>query len=547
MTAVAYTQGRRVSSLVSIQRAMTDLRADYNAAKSSRFRRRRTGLPSMGSGADYHIRSDSEYLKIIENARDFDRNDVVVGQAVTRLVDNLLQTGFRLDIDTGNDALDDALTDRWNAWASNPSECDAAREHTFASLTNIAVRAMIVDGDHVGLGTRPGSLQLVESHRVRTPTNTKQNVVLGVLLNDLREHLQYWVTRDDIDPMAAVRKVGDVVQYPVRDENGLRVLFHLYDPRRVSQTRGVSALAPVFDAAGMHDDIQFSQLVKQQVSACFAFIEKQTDAAVGAGGAGATPILGSRTTETRSDGTEATIESIGPGMRVRVPRGVDVQMESPSIPNAEFFTHTTLILQFIAINLNLPVQVLLLDPSKSNFSGWRGAMDQARMSWRAMQHRIIERWHAPIFQWKVAQWLAEDAQLAALASQSGVNPTKHTWNPPRWPYIEPVKDQTARAMDCASPVNSLRRVAGDHGNDFYDVTNERIADVAYAVKEAKKAAAAINKDFPDDDAPVTWRELWNPPVNTDIAVRAEVKADTGNSDQSTDTTSQQEASNDASN
>ena len=70
------------------------LRSDYNAAKTSRWRRRRSGTLSVGSHADWHYRVETDYLKIMEQARDMDRNDMICGQTVNRAVDNEIGCGM---------------------------------------------------------------------------------------------------------------------------------------------------------------------------------------------------------------------------------------------------------------------------------------------------------------------------------------------------------------------------------------------------------------------------------------------------------------------
>ncbi len=78
----------------NLPEAHEQLRQDYAAAKMNRFRRLRTGmLTTIGSGADYHYRIQSDYLRMMEYARDMDRNDAVIGQGIDRAVDNSIQGG----------------------------------------------------------------------------------------------------------------------------------------------------------------------------------------------------------------------------------------------------------------------------------------------------------------------------------------------------------------------------------------------------------------------------------------------------------------------
>ena len=115
----------------NLAESFAELRADYSAAKQSRFRRRRTGLNPLGSGADYHYRSEGDYLRIMEYARDMDRNDCIVGQTVDRAVGNEIQDGFCQTPQTGDRQIDRDLSARWDAWAADADQCDLAGEKTF--------------------------------------------------------------------------------------------------------------------------------------------------------------------------------------------------------------------------------------------------------------------------------------------------------------------------------------------------------------------------------------------------------------------------------
>lgn len=494
--------------------AYEELRNDYNAAKSSRYRRSRAGVGTSGRNADYHYRSDADYLRIMELSRDFMRNDLVVGQGVRRLVHNVVRDGFALDPQTGNTTLNAWIAARWSAWCQDPEQCDVAREHNFHDQEKQVLQSTIVDGDILPLLTNTGAIQLVEAHRCRTPNNTKKNVVHGVLLDDNRVRQEYWLTKDDIDPTAALARVADVQAYPARDADGNRVVLHCYRPDRVSQTRGVSAMAPITDAIGMHDDIQFAQLVKQQVASCFAFI-RQRDASLAL--PGSDQQFGEQSTTSLADGSTRTLEGIAPGMQINGMPGETFTTFSPNIPNPEFFTHATLVLTFLAVNLNLPLCVLLLDPSKTNFSGWRGAIDQARLSFQDLQRWLIGCFHTPVYRWKLRQWLAEDpAGPLARAAARGTNVFQHRWTPPSWDYIEPLKDASADLLQVRNALISQRRRCARRGIDWDDLSTEIVEDNVLLVTKAHKAAEKLNGKFPGLN--VSWRELAMLPTPDGVQV-----------------------------
>lgn len=495
----------------SIQGLYDGLRSDYAAAKASRFRRRRTGVASGGSGADYHYRSEADYLRLMEQARDMDRNDAAVGPVINQAVNCTLQCGFTHEPRTGDRKVDEDLYYRWQGWAEDPEQCDIQGEHTFDVLTGLAYRDSLVAGDDIGLMTNVGAIQLTEGHRIRTPSGTKRNVVHGVLLDEHRRRLQYWVTNDDIDPSRPVRRVNEITAYDTRDAEGHRQIAHLYNPKRVTQTRGVTALAPIFDCLGMFEDINFAKLVQAQVVSCIAFFRTRTEQ-----GQPGDMQLGEQTEEQRADGSVRVVEGMAPGLEITGAPGETLHGFSPNVPNAEFFQHVKLILTLVSVNLGLPLFTVLLDASDTNFSGWRGAYDQAKMGWRRNQQALISRWYQPIYRWKVRQWMAEDAALRSAAQRSDIDIFGHKWTPPGWPYIEPLKDSSADLLRVRNGLISPRRLHAERGRDWEEVADEIVADNAYAIVRAKRKAERINKKYPTD--PVHWRELLSLPTPDGVQI-----------------------------
>lgn len=475
--------------------------ADYEAAKSNKFRRRRTGLSSMGSGADWHLRSNADFYRIMEYARDMDRNEALIGQMVDRAVSNTIQEGIKLDPNTGDKKLDALLLEMWQEWANDPDECDIAGELDFNAMESLILRQALVDGDIVALPLKTGSLEIIEAHRIRTPQSMKNKAVLGVLLNDTRRRLQYWIAKNDISISQPLAKVSEIHRIPVRDSGGNRQIFHIYLQKRASQTRGVSAFAAIFNEITMHGDIQYAQLIKSQVAASFVIIHQRPLGAYQAGGG----TIGEKTNETLPDGETRTIQGIGPGLEITGAEGEELKGFSPNVPNQEYFQHSKLILQIIGANLGLPLGLVLLDASDTNFSGWRGAIDQARLGFRRNQKWMISRFHKPVYRWKIRQWMAEDPKLAAKANRSTINIFGHNWNPPTWPYIEPFKDAQADALKLEKNLTSPRRLQNDRGRDWDKVHKEIVVDRSKLVVAAIEATEEINTKYPS--AKLDWRTL----------------------------------------
>jgi len=497
---------------VNLAQSFETLRNDYSAAKSNRFRRQRTGLLPLGSGADYHYRNETDYFKVVEYARDMDRNDAVVGQTIDRAVTNIIQDGFGFDPQTGDAQLDTDLRQRFESETNDPQQFDLAGEYTFWELEQLALRHCFVDGDVLGLATSGGQLEMVEGHRLRTPTGTTRNVVHGVLVNPVtRRREEYWCTPDDTPLRNAVTKVADIRRYPTYDEGGVRQVFHALVSKRISQTRGVTALAPIFDICGMVEDINFATLVQRQLVACFAiFRERDLNFEVGGPAPG-----GIRSEESLGGGVSRILQGVGPGMEIGGLPGEKLKMDSPHIPNPEFFPHMKLMLTLIGINLGMPLVMVLMDGSETNFSGWRGAIDQARMGFHGIQKRFSRRWHRPIVTWKINRWLATDAALRS-ALERGVNVFAHRWKYPTWPYIQPLQDASADLLRLRNGLISPRRRAAERGMDLDVLRAEIVEDNAAMIEAAAQKAAELNAKYPG--LGITWREVASLPTPDGVTI-----------------------------
>lgn len=463
------------------------MRADFNATKQTRFKRIQKGLPASGSGADYHYRNERQYLQLIEMVRDFERNDPTIRSAFNRLTSNVIRNGFTPDATTTDPEVNKRLIGKWQPWAENRDECDISGERSFVDMEKLAFRSMTRDGDISAVLLDSGQIKWYEAHRLRTPRNTKRNVIHGVLMDEHRKREQFWFTKDDIDTWQTLEKVSEITPIEARDEFGNRQVLQLYYPDRFSQTRGITVCAPCVDTIGMQDDIQFAKMVQQKVVSCYTIFRKRGEAwkPDAAGGDGAA------TVNDYSLGMKRVLEELYPGMIVDCDKDEELSGFSPNVPNPEFFQHAMMLLGFIAAALDLPLMVLLLDPTRTNFSGWRGAIDQARLRFEDIQRWFSGIFHREVWRWKVRQWLrTEDWLQKAVAN--GVDVFAHQWNPPGWDYIEPLKDIQADAEKIRTGQSSSRRVLALHGLKHDIISKETSEDWGVSLQNAADAADAFN-------------------------------------------------------
>jgi capsid protein len=491
----------------------SQLRQDYDAAKASRLRKRRI-LPASGSGADYHYRNESDYLRMMEYGRDLDRNDSIIGSILDRAEINTIQDGATLDFDTGSVTLDQELLGGWLEWGGDADLCDVAGELTFAEMEAVTFRASKADGDIWGLLTDDEKIQLWEGHRVRTPHRTTRPIVHGVQLGTNRQHERVYVTNDDIGFASVSPPLKEMSNYPVRDESGLRRVLqvHTQTSKRVSQTRGISAFNKMFDLAGMLDDAQFAALLKQQLQNALVFVENKSDIDDG----GPDEPLGPETRTSHPDGRTEVVQGMGPGTILKPKKGRRLDPFMSTAGGPDFIGHVKLILTLLGVNLGMPLVLVLMDAKETNFSGWRAAFEQAKMGFRRNQNRMLKRWNNPVLKWHLALRKQKNSALeraldkaVAASRKSGVN--WYTWHLPTWPYVNPIDDRMADLIAVANYQEAPSTNMAKNSMDFDRETKRGIEDRGRATEWAIKEAERLNKKYPNLTTPVDYQMFYTAP------------------------------------
>ncbi len=528
-----------LSAMASLQESFSDLRADYVAAQETRYHKKPVGIFSQGSGADYHYRTDHDYFFMMECFRYLAANDQVVSQGIRTLIANLIQDGFTPLPDTGDPALNDDLSGFWEEWADDEQSVDLTGERCWHDLEEAAVQAIVVDGDMLLNPLKTGQLQYFEAHRMRSPTTQARKrapntIVHGVELNNFDRRVKYWITKEDYDGIRRFRfPRGDFDKYPAWQDDDLtgrpeKSFFHIFDPRRLSQNRGVSMLAPVNLTAGMHDDVQFAKLVQQKIVSYFAFIHEQPED----GGLGPPPAPKTEDDPCDTDLPQRDIVPAAPGARIFGDPGEKITGFSPNVPNPEFFEQSHMLMTFIAVNMDLPLVLLLLDGKETNFSGWRGAMNQAIIRFRRTQRRIAKTLHRHIYRWRIRQIMRQNASIRRAFEVIGRQLFRHTWQFPSYPYVEPLTDVTADLLEVRNTLNSPRRIARRRNLDYRSIARESVEDTAFLMRRAIEEADRINAEFPE--AEVGWREIAYPPLAEGVQIALQPGQEQGQDNVTTD-------------
>ncbi len=354
------------------QSELAEYQASYYAGGTSRFLPMPTGVQAMGSDADSHYRQEQAYFLAVERGRFEDRENMVLGQGINRLTSNVLQNGFVHDSQAPDEDLADDLNTGWLDYANDPKQVDHEGERNLDKIADLGFRNMIVDGDISHLILENGSLQTMEAHYMRSPWSTLRagrqetnGIIHGVELKN-GHRVAYHYTPESLNSLSASRYQTRRIE--TFNEGGIRQVLHVYNPRRFTQRRGVTTIAPIVFPAKYHDDLQFAALVNAKRQSFIATIHEFDLASEDDG---SNDISQNRSQPYIPGVTSREYETGSPGTKVKGLPGEKIKPWTTNVPSHSHFQHADLLMTIMSINLDLPMIVFFLDASKGNFNTFR--------------------------------------------------------------------------------------------------------------------------------------------------------------------------------
>jgi len=131
----------------------------------------------------------------------------------------------------------------------------------------------------------------------------------------------------------------------------------------------------------------------------------------------------------------------------------------------------------VSASLGLPYHLVTGDVRQANYSSLRAELVEFRRRVQQLQHGVIaHQLCRPIW----ARWL-ETAQLAGRLDLSDPAAARMVqWIPPRWDWVDPLKDIQAQVLAMEAGITSRRKVVEATGYDVEEVDRENAVDAKRA-------------------------------------------------------------------
>jgi len=445
--------------------------------------------------------------RLLARARELVVTNGYAANACEAFAANLVGDGIKPSSLIEDADLRDRVQRLWLAWTD---EADADGLTDFYGLQAMVAREMFVAGEcFVRLRPRrpkdglrvPLQLQLLQSEMLpfdKTETASNGNRIrCGIEFDRIGRRVAYHFRRrhpgDTTDQ-------GEVIPETVRVS--AEDVLHIFRPIDAGQIRGLPHVAPAMVRLFLLDQYDDAELDRKKTAAMFAgFITKT---------APEEPLMGE--TEDAEDGTG--IASLEPGtLQVLLP-GEDVKFSSPADVGGgyEAFQYRTLL--SIAASVGLPYHLVTGDVRQANYSSLRAELVEFRRRIGQLQHGVIaHQLCRPIWRrWLEAATLSGSLDLDDLDTAVPVQ-----WIPPRWDWVDPLKDIQAQLLAIEAGLLSRRKAVEATGYDIEEIDRENAADrdraeglgLTYraSLGETQGARATPNRPPEDDgDGDTTQQE-----------------------------------------
>lgn len=428
-------------------------------------------IASPGSG-DHHLQYDRS--KMVTQSRQFYRDNGLYRGLIGRAVTNIVGAGFGLQAQTGNRAWNARAEALWAEWAIDP---EVRGLWSWPEVQRLTCSDLLLTGDvlaiKVGAGDQRGRLQIIESERV-----TAHDMALGIRVNAVGRPTGFHV---------AVYSDGFVDAAKGKWYRAADVCFvALLD--RPSATRGVPACQSSFAMLHRINDACDSEVLAMQLLARLAFAIKTEG---GQPWAQETSRDDPEQASSEEEGDVSTrLHEFDYALVAHLAPGEEVSPIAREIPGKNFPENIRTFLRLLGLPIGMPLEIVLLDWSQTNYSSARASLEQAFAEFSGHQRLLCRRFHSPVYRWKVDGWIAE----GKLSPRPDAH--AHDWITPAWPWIDQLKECQAWGARLDRGLATHAETLKSLNRDRETVVTQRRREVEEAIEIAKEIKAQHGVEVP---------------------------------------------------
>ena len=432
------------------------INSHYRGTESNRFR---TSLPYVAADVNQTLNRGTR-RRLMAFSRWLYSNNGMVRGAVNDVSRYALGAGLQPQSQSEQSKEYEQYFSEWS------KVCDVAGQFTFSQMQRMASIRMDVDGDigflMVGRQDAFPQLQLIESHNI------------------LSQDLKWSDTGHDGVKVSAS---GRPTAYNIKDGEDYRSIsannfILVYDPDRVAQLRGVSALAHAIDHVRDATDIlEFEKVGVKMNSAVGMAVTSQSGIADDG-----TSLIESG--YTAADTGTVPFSTFQPGMVPRLKPGESISSFASNKPSPAFAGFLEYLLRDVALGLGVPYE-FIVEPSKQGTAS-RFILEKAARRFEERQALLTARFCDRVWGWVIARGIKR-GDLPATNDWWRVR-----WQAPKKITVDLGRESKANQDAIKMGLRTMREDTGERGHDWQEVRDQVEAEASDLLARASKLADTYN-------------------------------------------------------
>lgn len=418
---------------------------------------------------------DRDRRKLIDQSRDFMRNNAIYKGMIERAVNYIVGNGFTPQVTARSKTQVSKIEGLWQNWQQRPEIRNLLSGRKVARMV---LREILAAGDTIVLKTSKGLIQHFEAEQL--DGGAKRDGYEAGIKKDV-------YGRPEKFRLCPWKDYGVKLQSG-KDYDAGDILF-LADPERPSQSRGVPVCQAAFPMLHRINDVCDSEAIAWQLLARLAVSITRKEGPTAA------------YVESRDDTDKTSTEKEGDLAR-RISEfdyallfhgepGDEIRGIERNIPGLNFSESLRTFLRLLGLPLGMPLEIIFLDWTQSNYSQSRAVLEQAYENFVGWQAELIDGYYQPLFDWKLAQWRDEDN--SGISSSGDVTVS---WRTPTFPWIDQLKEAQAYGEQLDRGLVTHTEVCKSRHSDRDEIIALREREVREAIETAQKLSADTGEKVP---------------------------------------------------
>lgn len=354
------------------------------------------------------------------------------------------------------------VEDAWAAWGKR-GVCDVTGQQSWAMLQRAAARAAARDGEAIfrvayGFDNPYGfALQEIDAECLDINLNqprerNRPEIRMGVEFDAWRRPVAYYLSEEPGISGGGYYRQTDHERVPA-DE-----IIHLFLPEWCWQSRGVPWAAASLSRLHVLASYEDAEVAAASISARkLGFYKRHPEAP-----------LESELPET---------QDLGVGEFEVLPPYYEFQGWDPQHPSTAYGDFVKSCLRSVATGLGVSYNMLANDLEGVNYSSLRQGALTERDMWMTVQDWFVDAFCDVVFGKWLDQQLVVTGTLASIPEKRMGEARRVSWQPRRWPWVDPLKDMQANREAVALRTRSISDIIRESGRDPQDVWDELASDV----------------------------------------------------------------------